>query len=286
MESIFLKLVFPPPPSIFLNTLSLINIPSFALGGLSELRGNNMPYSKFFITNNNNNNNVNATNLQKQSSSQEKKTTEDVKVSSRLGMLICYTPAFLATLAFYLLFPQESYSLRMLLLNSALALHFFKRIFEVLCVHKYSGNMGLKTAVIIGISYLTSTASMIYAQHLSQGLGEPTIDLKYIGSLLFLIGLSGNFYHHYLLSQLREKGEKKYKIPKGGLFRLVICPHYMFEIIEFLGFFFISQTLHSFSIAIGTMFYLVGRSVATRQWYLTKFEDFPQHVKALIPYLF
>ncbi|XP_062091671.1 uncharacterized protein LOC133797693 [Humulus lupulus] len=286
MESIFLKLVFPPPPSIFLNTLSLISIPSFALGGLSEFRGNNMPYSKFFTNNtnnNNNNNHVTATNLQKQSSSQEKKTKE---VSSRLGMLICYTPAFLASLAFYLLFPQESYNLRMLLLSSALALHFFKRIFEVLCVHKYSGSMALKTAMTIGISYLSSTASMIYAQHLSQGLAEPPIDLKYIGSLLFLIGLSGNFYHHYLLSKLREKGEKKYKIPKGGLFGLVICPHYMFEIIEFLGFFFISQTLHSFSIAIGTMFYLVGRSVATRRWYLTKFESFPQHVKALIPYVF
>ncbi|PON82542.1 3-oxo-5-alpha-steroid 4-dehydrogenase, C-terminal [Trema orientale] len=275
MESLFLKLVFPPPPSLFLNTLSVINLPSFAIGGFSEFRGNNMPYSKFLnsVTNN----------FQKQSFNKEKKT----EAPSRLGMLICYTPAFLASVAFFLLFPQESYNdIRMLLLNSALALHFFKRIFEVLFVHKYSGNMVLNTAIIIGISYLSSTASLIYAQHLSQGLAEPPIDLKYIGFVLFLIGLSGNFYHHYLLSLLREKGEKKYKIPKGGLFGLVICPHYLFEIIEFLGFSFISQTFHSFSIAIGTMFYLVGRSCATRQWYLSKFEDFPQDVKALIPYVF
>lgn len=146
--------------------------------------------------------------------------------------------------------------------------------------------MVLNTSIIISISYLSSTASMIYAQHLSQGLAKPLIDLKYIGLFMFLIGLSGNFYHHYLLSQLREKGEKKYKIPKGGLFDLVICPHYLFEIIEFLGFSFISQTFHSFSVAIGTMFYLVGRGCATRRWYLTKFEDFPQDVKALIPYVF
>lgn len=156
----------------------------------------------------------------------------------------------------------------------------------MLVVHQFSGGMILDSAIPISLSYFLSTASMIYAQHLSQDISEPPVDLKYPGILLFLIGIGGNFYHHYLLSKLRGKGDKEYKIPKGGLFDLVICPHYLFEIIEFLGISFISQTLYAFSFTLGTIFYLMGRSYATRKWYLSKFENFPEDVKALIPYLF
>ncbi|KAM5549012.1 hypothetical protein ABKV19_000433 [Rosa sericea] len=165
-------------------------------------------------------------------------------------------------------------------------------------VHKYSGGMALDTAIFICLSYFTSTATMIYAQHLNitQGIREPQIDLKYPGILLFLLGISGNFYHHYLLSRMRSSSssspsnsksndDKDYKIPRGGLFELVVCPHYLFEIIGFLGFSFISQTFYAFAFAVGTAFYLTGRSYATRRWYLSKFKHFPQNVKALIPYL-
>lgn len=138
----------------------------------------------------------------------------------------------------------------------------------------------------ISLGYFLSTVCMIYAQYLTQGVPEPTVDLKYVGVVLFLVGIIGNFYHHYLLSKLREKGDKRYKIPKGGLFRLVICPHYLFEIIGFIGVSLISQTMYAFSFATSTVFYLMGRSNATRRWYLSKFQDFPKEVKALIPYIY
>jgi steroid 5-alpha reductase family enzyme len=146
--------------------------------------------------------------------------------------------------------------------------------------------MILDSAILISLSYFVTTVTMIYAQTLTQGIPEPQVDLKYPGILLFLIGISGNFYHHYLLSKLRGEGEREYKIPKGGLFELVICPHYLFEIIGFLGISFISQTSYAISFTLGTIFYLMGRSYATRRWYLSKFEDFSEDVKALIPYLF
>ncbi|XP_022890931.1 steroid 5-alpha-reductase DET2-like [Olea europaea var. sylvestris] len=146
--------------------------------------------------------------------------------------------------------------------------------------------MDTEAATAISLSYFINSASMIYSHHLIQGLPEPQTDLKYVGSLLFLVGISGNFYHHYLLSKLRTKGDKSYKIPQGGLFSLVICPHYLFEIIGFLGISCISQTLYPFCFTLGTALYLMGRSCATRQWYQSKFEDFPTHVKVLIPYVF
>jgi len=159
---------------------------------------------------------------------------------------------------------------------------------QVLFVHRYSGSMPLDTAVTIGTSYLLSTVTMIYAQHLSRGLPDPPVDLLYPGVVVFAVGIAGNFYHHYLLSRLRADGgggEKGYKIPRGGLFELVTCPHYLFEITGFFGFAMIGQTVYALAVATGTAAYLAGRSCATRRWYESKFEEFPARIKALVPFL-
>ncbi|KAF5470185.1 hypothetical protein F2P56_010714 [Juglans regia] len=267
VASTLLRFIFPPPSSLFITAMSVFSFTSTAYLGFSELRGKHLPYSKFW-----------------NGSSTKSGRRKQTEVCSRKGMLFGYTPAFLACItSFVLLAPQDT---RFLLLRSALTLHFFKRIFEVLFVHKYSGGMVLDSAIQISLSYFMTTATMIYSQHLTQGISEPPVDLKYPGVLLFLIGIGGNFYHHYLLSKLRRKSDKEYRVPKGGLFGLVICPHYLFEIISFLGISCISQTLYAFSFTLGSALFLMGRSYATRRWYLSKFEDFPQHVKALIPYIF
>ncbi|GMI80514.1 hypothetical protein like AT5G16010 [Hibiscus trionum] len=146
--------------------------------------------------------------------------------------------------------------------------------------------MPLDTMIMVLFNYFFLSSSLVYTQTLNLGLPEPSIDLKYPGIVLFQVGISGNFYHHYLLSKLRTKGGKDYKIPKGGLFDLVICPHFLFEILGFMGISLISQTLYSFSVTLGIVLYLMGRSYVTRRWYMSKFDDFPKEVKALIPFVF
>ncbi|KAJ4745754.1 3-oxo-5-alpha-steroid 4-dehydrogenase 2 [Rhynchospora pubera] len=120
------------------------------------------------------------------------------------------------------------------------------RFLQILFIHKFSGNMMVDSAIPITFSYFANTVLII----------------------------------------LRERGDKAYKIPTGGLFNLVIFPHYLFEIIDLFGIALISQTLHSYCFAFGFMFYLMGRSVATRNWYMSKFENFRTGVKALVPYIF
>ncbi|KAK8999187.1 hypothetical protein V6N11_070363 [Hibiscus sabdariffa] len=141
-------------------------------------------------------------------------STISPNVPSRIGMILGYTPPFLVGLASFRLFQYGDF--RFLLLKSAITIHFFKRILE--------------------------------------GLPEPSIDFKCCGVVLFLMGIGGNFYHHYLLSKLRTKGGKDYKIPKG--------------------------------VTLGIVLYVMGRSYVTRRWYISKFDDFPKEVKALIPYVF
>ncbi|CAN1747830.1 Steroid 5-alpha-reductase DET2 [Linum perenne] len=206
-------------------------------------------------------------------------------------MLLAYSPAFVSAFSSLILLlinnGDASSGSRLLLVTSALTIHFLKRILETLFIHKYSGNMALETAIPISLSYLMIATVTIYTQRLTQEahLPDPSLDLKPLGVVLFLIGIAGNFYHHYLLSKLRTNS-KEYKIPKGGMFNLVICPHYLFEIMVFYGISFMSQTLYSFAVAVGTTAYLTGRSYVTRKWYLSKFDDFPPAVKALVPFVF
>lgn len=158
---------------------------------------------------------------------------------------------------------------------------------QVFFVHRFGGSgVAVDASIPISLSYFLSTVTMIYAQYLSLELPEPSVDLQYAGVVLFLLGIGGNLYHHYILANLRGKGEKEYKIPKGGLFNLVICPHYLFEVLGFVGVSCIAQTPYTLAFTAGTTLYLMGRSYGTRKWYLSKFEDFPKDVKAFLPFIF
>eukprot|EP00555_Chaetoceros_dichaeta_P007428 CAMPEP_0198270584 /NCGR_PEP_ID=MMETSP1447-20131203/45615_1 /TAXON_ID=420782 /ORGANISM="Chaetoceros dichaeta, Strain CCMP1751" /LENGTH=66 /DNA_ID=CAMNT_0043962685 /DNA_START=94 /DNA_END=291 /DNA_ORIENTATION=+ len=63
--------------------------------------------------------------------------------------------------------------------------------------------------------------------------------MSVVGTGLFAVGIIGNFYHHYLLATLRSSGDsqskKRYVAPNGGLFDYVAAPHYLFELILWLG---------------------------------------------------
>ncbi|KAK4772510.1 hypothetical protein SAY86_014285 [Trapa natans] len=257
--------IYPPRRSVF---VTLMTITTFfqASAGLSEARGTNIKYSKFWSANS---------------------PARKAQLPSRTGMLICYTPAFLAGVASFWLFPASA-GLRSLLVRSTLTLHFLKRVLEVIFVHKYSGYMATNASCMISFSYFLTTVTSIYAHYLSLDLPKPAIDLTIPGLGLFTVGIAGNFYHHLMLSRLRadQPGDDTYKVPSGGLFGLVVCPHYLLEILGFIGISLVSQTVYSFASALTMATYLGGRSYATRRWYLSKFEDFPRHVKALVPFVF
>jgi hypothetical protein len=72
-------------------------------------------------------------------------------------------------------------STRLLVLTVAMALHFFKRVVEVLFIHRYSGGIGVDTAMFISLIYSLEAVSFFYVMELSEGLPLPTIDLMPLG---------------------------------------------------------------------------------------------------------
>jgi very-long-chain enoyl-CoA reductase len=205
----------------------------------------------------------------------------DKGVPSRIGMFVLYfLPVITATV--FALPYLASASLTQWLVYAAVLVHFLKRTYEVLFVHKYSGSMQPLTFGVIVVTYAL-IAGMISALNAQ---AAPGFDALFVlGLVFFVIGEIGNFYHHKLLADLRKDGDG-YHIPRGGWFEKATCPHYFFELLAWLGIVLLSRYLFTLLAFIAMLGYLSGRSIKTRQWYQKRFPEYPAERKNMIPFVF
>lgn len=201
-------------------------------------------------------------------------------ISSRLGMFILYFVPLLVYLGgMWWYFPTITTT--QWLFTGAYVGHFAKRCLESLFLHKYSGPIDVMTVGQIAAFYSMMAVMAVVANASTPAGFTPLLAL---GLLLYLMGEAGNFYHHWLLAQLRQNSTG-YVIPQGGLFTYVSCPHYLFELIAWLGLVCIAPHPLMFIALITMISYLTGRSLRAQQWYYEKFPNYPPHRKAIFPFL-
>jgi len=112
-------------------------------------------------------------------------------------------------------------------------------------------------------------------------------DLRFIGGVgLFLIGFAINLHSDGVLRQLRQEGEKDYKIPHGGLFKYISCANYFGEIVEWLGWAIATWSLPGLAFFLFTVANLLPRAREHQRWYRKKFPHYPKRRKAVIPFVF
>lgn len=208
-------------------------------------------------------------------------------LDSQKGMFIIYFLPLLTYLYFYFKTPNLD-SLYHQLIFLAVTLHFAKRCLEVLFLHKYSGKISLITTVFITWAY----SSIAYSIHESvntltrpEMLATGVNTSLYLGFAVFLLGQISNLYHHILLRKLRNEATKEYKIPEGGLFSYVNCPHYLSEIVAWIGIAIMTKYLIVFGLTFVMASYLVGRSLNTTRWYKEKIPNFPSDRKSILPFV-
>lgn len=111
-------------------------------------------------------------------------------------------------------------------------------------------------------------------------------DLRFIvGVALFLAGFVVNRWADTVLRALRKPGESGYRIPFGGLFRLISCPNYLGEIVEWTGWALMTWSLPGLAFAIWTFANLAPRARSHHTWYHANFPEYPANRKALIPWI-
>ena len=106
-----------------------------------------------------------------------------------------------------------------------------------------------------------------------------------VGVTLFVVGLAINLQADTILINLRRPGETGYKIPGGGLFRLVSCPNYLGELIEWTGWAIATWSVPGLAFAVWTAANLVPRALSHHRWYRDKFPEYPAERRAVIPFV-
>lgn len=120
---------------------------------------------------------------------------------------------------------------------------------------------------------------------------------SWLSFALFMLASYIQYQSHVILARLRtdksskEHSKHTYHIPRGGLFRLVTCPHYLAEILIYLSMYQLTPNNGSlnFSWLILLLFVIANQLVAslvTHRWYRVKFGNkFSPKVKAVVPFV-
>ncbi|MEM6291051.1 MAG: DUF1295 domain-containing protein [Myxococcota bacterium] len=209
------------------------------------------------------------------------------QIPSRLGWVAMEFPAVGVFLWFYSQ-GAHRWDLVPLALVSLWQVHYVHRTFIFPFRLKIGGKKMPAVIALLAIVFNVLNA-YINATWLSE-LGTYPVEWFYdprfiAGVVIFAAGFWINYTSDRILMNLRKPGETGYKIPTGGLYRVVSCPNYLGEILEWVGFAIASWSLPGLAFALYTAANVGPRAFANHRWYKEKFENYPAERKALIPFI-
>ena len=164
-------------------------------------------------------------------------------------------------------------------------------------MHDFSDNLMTLFQFISGLTYYAALPIAIL-DDLQRSISEPSSHSEFpvftsaLAVIVFCIGSFTQHTAHVQLAGLRsvsKPGEQtKYFIPRGRLFDLVSCPHYLSEIVIYFSFLILTSAsniciLFTFGFVVLNLSHC---AVLSHQWYHSKFPKYPTHRKALIPFVF
>lgn len=132
------------------------------------------------------------------------------------------------------------------LLFALFNLHFLKREYETIFVHKFSANTMPARNIVRNSAFYWIMAGLLCALDIyapgNMAARDELVPLDYVGIVLFAIGEVCNWIVHQHLASLRKPGGTEKGIPNCIGSSLVTSPNYMFEVLAWVGVIFISRS--------------------------------------------
>ncbi len=209
------------------------------------------------------------------------------QIPARLGWIVMEFPAVGVFLWFY---AQGDHRWQMvpLALLSLWQVHYVHRTFIFPFRIRASGKTMPAVIALMAIAfnvlnaYVNATWLSEFGAYAVDWLWDPRFIL---GVAIFASGFWINYTSDRILINLRKPGETGYAIPTGGLYRVVSCPNYLGEIIEWTGFAIATWSLPGLAFALYTAANVGPRALANHRWYRERFANYPAERKALIPFV-
>jgi very-long-chain enoyl-CoA reductase len=167
--------------------------------------------------------------------------------------------------------------------------HFARRTAESAWVHRYSKAIVPLGDVITEYVYYWGFAAWNAVSLTAQHPRTSVSWLVVLGVAVFVVAELGNARAHRMLRKLRPDGSKERVIPRGFLFERVSSPHYLFEILSWVGFALATQTWAALAFLVVGAGILGSWARARHAAYHQQFdgkegrEAYPASRRALIP---
>ena len=209
-------------------------------------------------------------------------------INNRLGWVLMETPS-LAVFTYFLLTGDAPKTGMIWFFFSLWVIHYVHRSF-IFPFRIRTGNKKSPLSIVLMAVFFNFFNGFFNGYYLGNLYlinndywpGNP---LVVVGTILFFTGMGINLHSDQILINLRKRHPGEYMIPYGGFFRWVSSPNYFGELIEWLGFALMVNSLPAFSFFIWTAANLVPRALSNHAWYREKFEDYPPERKAIFPFL-
>ncbi|KAL2256421.1 hypothetical protein VTK26DRAFT_1700 [Humicola hyalothermophila] len=132
------------------------------------------------------------------------------------------------------------------LLFALFNLHFLKREYETVFVHKFSANTMPARNIVRNSAFYWIMAGLLCALDIyapgNMAARDELVPLDYIGLAIFAVGEVCNWIVHQHLASLRKPGGTEKGIPNCIGSNLVTSPNYMFEVMAWFGVILISRS--------------------------------------------
>ena len=171
---------------------------------------------------------------------------------------------------------------------AAFFIHATKRLYESVYVHRFAKESSMHLfGYLLGLTFYVVAPTTI--DRASRGPRVGTMRLI-VGGILCTWGLTHQWRCHKILAALRSDGGNAYKIPSGDWFAYVSSPHYLAEIIVYIGFGCLARNALTAPFICLLIFVVCNLGLTagrTHDWYLRKFRgEYPSKRNALIPFLY
>uniref|UniRef100_A0A0N4Z084 very-long-chain enoyl-CoA reductase n=1 Tax=Parastrongyloides trichosuri TaxID=131310 RepID=A0A0N4Z084_PARTI len=171
--------------------------------------------------------------------------------------------------------------------------HYGKRLFETQFIHRFSNGTMPQFNLVKNCSYYWGFCAFMSYFINHPAYTAPTLGSfqMYLGLLGFVVAELGNLSIHILLRNLRPEGSKERKIPKPdgnpltNLFNFVSCPNYTYEVLAWISFTIMTQSLPSFLFTTAGFIQMTIWALQKHRNYRKEFADYPRDRKSIVPYL-
>jgi len=212
-----------------------------------------------------------------------------------LSSQYCISFAYSGPILFFLYFYFRNLQFSNINLNIIFILgilHYVKRIYETNFVHIYGkGGFPLFSGEFFGLIFyywiLFGFSIGYYTFNYDYEKSNKHLDLIHYSAIIFhLVSEFNNYKSHMILRNLKLHNSGNRGIPNGNMFNYVTNSHYFWELMSWIGFFFIVRNWASFLFVVYSFISMSSLSYQKHENLKNYYGvNFPKNLKAFIPFI-